>query len=664
MATYWVASDGNNSNDGTTYAQRKLTLEAALNLAEAGGKGNTVNIVGTLNIPDGTGWTGSSMSGTDYDTDFGLRVQGTDSSGAAAMATLTFDDSTTNVTVMNLSTGADYFDIVGIKVNWNHSTSEGSKIFINQSSTGSNGLRIRYCIAECAIQFGGAFLTQVTTSAETELSHNIFIYRGRSSPQGGLIFLDDRGDNYVHHNILVYDGTISVSEFGFHGGNNMADGSQFRVQNNTFYLTSNFVESGTARCLLMTDSTPVSGTPLVRIKDNVYYCEPTKSNMAFTQFQSTNEALWTIDIGYNHFFYKSGNTWLAEAPYEDAFDPNGNSPASNDLWANDSEQAAVPFNDVTDSTFVWDFEGSSYSVTLEWDLRIVAAYRAKSSTGGVPGAVTTAITTPVIVAPATAQIKASIVDAVSVTIPIQNTGDGDLIISAVTLAVVSDADTTLSMTTVTVPWTISAATTEYVTATFRPTQYPYTGTATITLASNDAVTPSAVVNLTGTALPNFASGDNPSIGVDTPAIINSPNLKDGGLSVRLHLRKNLEYEWDFTVAVGGFADTVTNLKVGSVVLATNTALTTVAGLTLAGYNKLMVQPSGGPTLLQAGSSTWLIKDGGCILIANMGSMSTVKMSNPSLFKDITVHIFASGGTVTDADPRGKRDGTNEISVSD
>ena len=607
-----------------------------------------------------------ALAGTDFDTDFGMRIQGTDSAGVAAMATITFQDTITGVTAIKLGSGANYVDIQGIKVTWGFSgTVATAKHFVTQSHALAQGLRVRYCVALAASStFSGSIVRSQDANALLELAYNILVYSARGGSASGLLFCNEDGVNKVHHNIIVVDGAIANNEFVVFHGNEMGTASQFRVYNNTFYLTSNFSESGTLRLVSMTETTPTGGSPTVLIKDNVYYWVPASQDMTFSQFSATNPALYTIDIGYNHFFYPAGNNWGTEQPYEDAFDPNGNSPASNDIWLNDSQAAAVPFNDITSATFAWDFEGSSYTYTLPWDLRMVAAYRTISSTGGVPGAVTSAISVPVISVASTLVVKTSIVDSITATIPVSNTGTGDLIVSAVTLAAVSDSGSTITMATRAVPWTIAEGATDYLTITFRPTTYPSTATATITLASNDLVTPSKVVAITGTALPNFSPGASPSVGVNNPALVNSPNLKEKGLNVGLHLRKNTDYEWDFTVPVGGFADTVTNLKIGMTVLATNTGLTTVAGLGLSGYNKLMVQPVGGQTVLQAGSASWIIKDGGCVVLANMGSLTTFKMSNPSLFKEITVHIFASGGTLVDADPRTKRTGSNENTVSD
>jgi hypothetical protein len=91
MATIWVSTAGNNANDGSSYALAKADVWAAVNAAA---KGDVINMVNDGDHPCGTltdannGRIDNVFSGTDFDTDPGLTIRGTDSSGNPAVTTV------------------------------------------------------------------------------------------------------------------------------------------------------------------------------------------------------------------------------------------------------------------------------------------------------------------------------------------------------------------------------------------------------------------------------------------------------------------------------------------------------------------------------------------------------------------------------------------------
>lgn len=670
MATYWADYvNGSDSNDGSTYALAKKTWKAVLETAEAAGAGNIVNIVapssGPMVIENAGGVTLNGLAGTDYDSAPGMRIQGTDSSGNLAMAYLQFVDDTTNVTALILSTGANYIDIQGLFVDWNaNSTVEVSKAFISVNSTAANGLRIRYSGCDRGPNTSGVFVNFASLSSDDFVfTHNVVINRTVQATASLLFQCDDRGQTQIENNVWVFDGQVANNTVACNFGNNHSTLTNHNFSKNTVYLTSNFSESGTWNALAATDADPFpAGTMNVpmKVQDNVYYCQPSKANMKFFSGGTAPDTDYSITIGYNHFFYASGNTWNSDMPYSGTWDPGGAGAGTNNLWANDSEQAADPFNN-TAASYAWDFNGhASYTYTLEWDLRIVAAYRTKSSTGGVPGAVTNAIEAPTISAsdmtinatPAAPQNENLIVTA---------GGTGTLDISNVVFT--ADAGGLLQYlggTTFSIP----TGTTASLPFKFTPTTYPTTVTGTLTITSDDAVgNDTLVLTITGTTPTYWVPGGNlPSrpVSPETPAYYISPTSGDvgdgdGGIYARIHLKKNTDIEFNYTTKVGGYSDTATNILLGQAYISTNVALTDVPGLgNLQGLNKIMLQVYDANVTVKVNFTTFLLKKGGCFIIANSTALNTFQLANADTINNARVHIFASGGVVTTTAPTGSK----------
>lgn len=89
MATFWLSDAGNDANDGTSYAQAKATLSAAIALLS---QGDTLNCVGSFSAlsPPGT-VDGNTLRGTSY-ADPACIIRGTDPEGNPAFCTVTAPD--------------------------------------------------------------------------------------------------------------------------------------------------------------------------------------------------------------------------------------------------------------------------------------------------------------------------------------------------------------------------------------------------------------------------------------------------------------------------------------------------------------------------------------------------------------------------------------------
>lgn len=664
MATYWADYvNGNDANTGLSYAQAKKTWKNVLETAEAAGAGQIVNIVapngaGAMVIEDAGGVTLNTLAGTDYDSAPGMRIRGSDSSGTAALAFVQFADTATSVTAIQLSTGANMMDIQGLYVDWSaNATTCLTKHFITVTNAAANGLRIQNCVFERGPNAYGVVLNFSSLSSDDcKFQYNVFIENANPASSPLLLGFDDRGQLDFDHNVFIVTGTIDGNLFLVNLGSNDANLTDHAVTYNTFYMHSDFAISGSFGIIVSTDAAPFSGTPSKEFRNNVvYYRSNITSNMVFADGNGSNSsANYNLSAGYNLFAYNALNSWSTAHPYEVPWDPDdADSPEGTSLWTGDEEITVSPFNDLT-STYNWGMSGAGYTVTLPYDLRIATPYRDNSSVGGVPGAIIDALVVPApeISGDTAITINASIAAPVTAGITIHNIGDALLTISAIVLA--GDAEITYGGV---ASDTIAAGGSATYYVTYTPTTHPDSSAATLTFTNDDSDEGTYIVTISGVASHYWVpSGPLPStpVGPNSPAVFDNTVEGDGGIKVGLELRKNTTFALDMITAVGGYSDTATNLVVGTVEIATNSALAAVPGIQVTGLNKLMLMPEGGDASVMINAQTFLLKDGGCFLIANSTGINTVHMGNDGTVFPIKVHFFGSGGTITANSPNSVR----------
>lgn len=146
MATYWLGEGGNDGNNGTTYALRKLTPSAALALLTT--KGDILNIVGTVDM-ESSQYVINGISlgnaGTSYD-DPALIIRGTDSSGDPAIATLLGD--ATHYHFVTFDDRVNFAIIRGIHIDQSTTTNNYATYPIRVEGWGRTPVLIQYCIFE------------------------------------------------------------------------------------------------------------------------------------------------------------------------------------------------------------------------------------------------------------------------------------------------------------------------------------------------------------------------------------------------------------------------------------------------------------------------------------------------------------------------------------
>lgn len=145
MATYWVSTLGDDGDDGSTYMLAKATIAAGL--ARLSSAGDVLNIVN-----DGTHvWPTSETSfstggGTDSASDPTFTIQGTDSSGNAAMATIAASGADNSRRLILMRSGAEYYLLQNLIFDATGKTSDSNAYTVVRGQDNANMLvLIRYC---------------------------------------------------------------------------------------------------------------------------------------------------------------------------------------------------------------------------------------------------------------------------------------------------------------------------------------------------------------------------------------------------------------------------------------------------------------------------------------------------------------------------------------
>jgi hypothetical protein len=554
MATYWVGASGNDGNDGTTHALRKLTMASAITAASS--VGDIINVVaddGPLAMSGASPGTITGHIGTSYDS-FGLKIRGVNNAlEAPAIAELSFTDDASAQTLFDLDTGTPaYIILEGLKVDWTqNATAATNKNFFDRGFISNTNARIQYChfILSEDVQgriWADPFVANNQGNRAGEFRYNYIVDSGGSG--GSLLSCHQRGQIDVHHNVWYRNGAWSHAQSFINLENNDGGNTDHRVYNNTVVDTASPVAVGTF--WISDDSSgPVSPPATKHLHSNVL---ASVDSVAFT-YASGNAAAageetnYTRVIGWT-LIWLASSTFPAYGYYQIPWDPDGADeglPEAEDEWSTDVIATADPFNAIS-TPWAWtNINSSGYSITLagDWRIKAINSHRSMSQTSGVPGAIMDPIGTPS-TPPA---------------------------------------------------WV--------------PDQLP-----------SVPVTPR-----------------HPGYFLDPDKAIGDPG---SGVQAVLALRRNLDIEAEFRYTVGGVTDQTTKVVAGTIHLATNTASTTVPGLTVAGLTKLMFEPDGDTTLV-LDSHSQLIKAGGCLLVANAAGVDAVKINNPSTLKELRVHFFGS-----------------------
>ena len=383
VATYWVdnvtGDDGNAG--GPDHSDAKATLSAAIALLTT--KGDILNVVntGTPYQISGTTTLPTGQSGTSF-SDPSVTIRGTDSSGSASMPEMRWTDDGTSEGFLRISTNSAYCIVQGLHFNWAALTATPNAKSVITRLTASASVRLQYCYFQGAQDKGGAIFKDngSFTTDGGEVRYNYFL-----NPHEGVQCLAPHGLSQwsCYNNVLVVNEVGNTGPAWCDLDNQDLDSTDHRIYNNTVVVYST-ADVYNGPIVQSNENVVVSGTPTKHFHSNVI------ANFGGTAFGvmegnagAGEQAEYSQLIGYNIFVDPSSHGWGTNGPYEQPFDPGD--AASIDVYGTDVETVDDPFSD-KDAAWSWDFEGSSYSVTLPGDFRLTT-YHTASQSGGVPGAI-------------------------------------------------------------------------------------------------------------------------------------------------------------------------------------------------------------------------------------------------------------------------------------
>ena len=412
MATLWVSTSGSAVDDGSTYLLAKDTVYNAIAVAN---QGDTINVVndGTYNLGTFTeqnaGVIGSTFVGTDWTTDPGLIIRGTDSLGNPEVATLALNDAGTQTYGLYMRFEARYVTIQGIRFDYSSGV----------STTSSNRIALRLWqtqpfrrIYDCEFKFGTsgshptgtqpAFIsyasaTETNITATFEITRCLF----DNFPLGGSLGADDDIAWSVHHNVVIHRSNVAYSSAGWSAITTPVGTREF--YNNT--LIRERYDATTVAGVFDTSEAEAIGES---VHSNLCYieCGAGVGANGIGSFYvdglttaSTDATLTGYDLlasGPNLATFVSG--WTDHSRGYSSFQYNNNYQSAG-VWAgtnvdpNSQELTNVGYNDVFNATTAaWTWTPNTYDHTLPWDMRPIVG-RTLASGGGVVGAVISAVNT-------------------------------------------------------------------------------------------------------------------------------------------------------------------------------------------------------------------------------------------------------------------------------
>lgn len=431
----WISANGTDTNSGTTYALAKKTLGGGistwttaatttynvLNIANDGthAMANASEILngGNCSIDIDDGFVGTSYSGTN----FGFVIQGVDSSGSPALATLastrTRFSGMCNLEGNGNSLFMKYATIKGIVFDFTVSATKATPMHcIYQYSSGACPIRVQDCwVIGSGIggvtPYGERRLLEALTADATaatvegyEVSYNVFV--NASGAERNANNNNQKRDS--HHNIFIWNTNDSsaTNPFGYVSGPTFAF-DDYSMTHTTFY-----VDTGVSTAAIPTQVT-ISSTNVtnIDIHSNLLFLQPASNVPAtaplvggvFNGGGSNGTVQGTM--GYNLFALGTNisqlASWTSGGFYDDSYlHPEWptvvttfTTTFSSDIVTTNTALADT-FNETTTSWTWTDASGNGYSHNLPFDMRPIVG-RTDSFTGGVIGAIAQDIVIPV-----------------------------------------------------------------------------------------------------------------------------------------------------------------------------------------------------------------------------------------------------------------------------
>ena len=422
MATYWLSTSGTDTASGTNAGVAMKTLSA---LKASLGQGDIVNVINDGDHPAYATdvWFNLTYAGTNFDSDPGIVIRGTDVSGNKAIATVAFTAGAKQW--VGFDDLADYWWVEGIR--FDYSALRGVV------ASGMNPIEITGQPFNCRINDCEIYLT-TTTGSSVSLSTNTQVprfpyYSGASVAHSGTqeiynnVFLNAQlylanptdGVQDIHNNVLICDGADFPSSYN---PANSASGNADELRkfyNNTVF----FRQYDTSRLDQGAIIQGMNNTTNLVFHSNLFYVE-TGSNAATNMSNYLIDGVGTaaqttavVTCSNNHIVLgpylaaeaSGANDWdtsTATGVYGNQFNSawraggseNGTALNTDDVLTRDASVIDVFFAPA--SNYTWT--PGDYDHDLPYDLRPIIG-RTGALGGGVVGAIDDAVNeTPVVIA--------------------------------------------------------------------------------------------------------------------------------------------------------------------------------------------------------------------------------------------------------------------------
>jgi hypothetical protein len=402
VTTYWV--DGTRADDtgnGLTAATAKKTPKAGYALITA--KGDILNIInsGTYNMTTAIGdsYVSSGVAGTNFDTDPGFIIQGTDALGNPAMTAVTGIVGTTAQYFVT-PRSSDFVIIRYFNVDMSPCTGTAARGFLTTNSTSASftaaSIRLEY------IQYkSGTLGTDVTT--------NVRLYHGVSTKDGlkevrycsieqpDINTLGFAASSFfwwaVYNCVFIVHNPNAIAGFAiginFSSANHIMD-----FHSNTIWA---YASGGTGTITsLVAAVTTGANTGSASLYDNVFWFDAEGAGTPITDIVDggTVDGTPTAGTRGTNIFYSGPSVIAADiVSYYGRYpwDADNDEANTGDVKV-DTQADTVLFNDPS-STYAWDPDSRGVDITVPKDLRLIAETTSGQS-GGLPGALPAASVDP------------------------------------------------------------------------------------------------------------------------------------------------------------------------------------------------------------------------------------------------------------------------------
>lgn len=392
MATYWIdnvsgsdAWNGTQATPGVAPDGPVASWNTGVGLLTAGDTLNVINTGTPYVQPSGSSPSVTGLAGTDYDSDPGCIIQGTDADGDPSLTELRWQDDNVSHQYLQFAATNSYCWVRGFYANAAaNSTTSTAKNFVHRTANTSDHIRISSCHFTQGAATGVVFKGNDAYSTYGGEITNCYI----KDPSTAIVCRFSRqGAGEFHHNVVIKTSAASgVAGSIVDVGSADYATTDHRVYNNTVIIALG--APGVAQLLDATERTPVSGVPVKHLHSNVYMSLQVATAISFTRGNSgATSANWAMIIGWNVFINPNGNTYNNFGPYQKPFDPDdSDSPEGTQFWATDVNDTAADADPFQDSSSAWNWEIGGYTIPLAGDYRM-AQYRTSARGGGIPGAI-------------------------------------------------------------------------------------------------------------------------------------------------------------------------------------------------------------------------------------------------------------------------------------